>query len=116
MLANGGIAVNMLAEGQDLAVSVKDNGLGILDVLRPHVFDLFAQSSRTIAASAGGLGVGLAVVKAVAELHWRNGVGDHVLPGTAANSTLRLPIGAEAVHGLRAGVTAGNAATHFSSC
>lgn len=37
--------------------------------LMPHIFKLFSQASRAIAASAGGLGAGLAVVKAVAESH-----------------------------------------------
>jgi len=52
----GCIAVNVLADGKELVVSVKDNGLGICGALLPHIFDLFAQSSRPIATSAGGLG------------------------------------------------------------
>jgi signal transduction histidine kinase len=89
---NGCVAVNVLADGQDLVVSVKDNGLGISDALRPHIFDLFAQSSRTIAASAGGLGVGLAVVKAVAESHGGTVSATSAGPGSGSEFTLRLPI------------------------
>jgi hypothetical protein len=87
---NGCIAVNVLADGKDLVVSVRDNGLGISGALLPHIFDLFAQSSRTIAASAGGLGVGLAVVKAVAESH--GGTVSATSAGPASEFTLRLPI------------------------
>jgi signal transduction histidine kinase len=89
MPEKGCIAVNVLADGKDLVVSVKDNGLGICGALLPHIFDLFAQSSRPIATSAGGLGVGPAVVKAVAESH---GGTVSAGPGTGSEFTLRLPI------------------------
>ncbi|WP_240975319.1 sensor histidine kinase [Paraburkholderia aromaticivorans] len=88
----GCIAVNVLADGKDLVVSVKDNGLGISGALLPHIFELFAQSSRTIAASAGGLGVGLAVVKAVAESHGGRVSATSAGPGTGSEFTLRLPV------------------------
>ncbi len=89
---NGCITVNVLADGKDLIVSVKDNGLGISGALLPHVFDLFAQSSRTMASSAGGLGVGLAVVKAVAESHGGTVSATSAGPGAGSEFTLRLPI------------------------
>jgi signal transduction histidine kinase len=89
---NGCITVNVLADGEDLVVSVKDNGLGISAELLPQIFDLFAQSSRTIAASAGGLGVGLAVVRAVAESHGGTASAASAGPGAGSEFTLRLPI------------------------
>ena len=88
----GCITVNVFADHKDLVVSVKDDGLGISDALLPHIFDLFAQSSRTIAASAGGLGVGLAVVKAVAEAHGGTVSAISAGPGAGSEFTLRLPI------------------------
>ncbi|WP_341318540.1 HAMP domain-containing sensor histidine kinase [Paraburkholderia sp. IMGN_8] len=90
--ADGRITVTARAEGKDLVVSVKDNGLGISGALLPHVFDLFAQASRTLAASAGGLGVGLAVVKAIAEAHGGTVTATSAGPGTGSEFTLRLPI------------------------
>jgi signal transduction histidine kinase len=89
---HGRIAVNVLADREFLVVSVKDTGLGISDALLPHVFDLFAQSSRTISASAGGLGIGLAVVKAVAESHGGTVSAVSAGPGAGSEFTLRLPI------------------------
>ncbi|MFM0170248.1 sensor histidine kinase [Paraburkholderia sediminicola] len=89
---HGRIAVNVLADREVLIVSVKDTGLGISDALLPHVFDLFAQSSRTISASAGGLGIGLAVVKAVAESHGGTVSAVSAGPGAGSEFTLRLPI------------------------
>ncbi|KXU91168.1 hypothetical protein CI15_00865 [Paraburkholderia monticola] len=91
-LENGCITVSVLSEGKDLVVLVKDNGLGISGALLPHIFDLFAQSSRTIGASAGGLGVGLAVVKAVAESHGGTVSASSAGPGAGSEFTLRLPI------------------------
>jgi signal transduction histidine kinase len=89
---NGCITMLVFAEGKNLVVCVRDNGLGITGELLPHIFDLFAQSSRTIAASAGGLGVGLAVVKAVAESHGGTVSATSAGPGTGSEFTLRLPI------------------------
>ena len=89
---NGCITVNVHADGKDLVISVKDNGLGISAALLPYIFELFAQSSRTIAASAGGLGVGLAVVKAVAEAHGGTVSATSAGPAMGSEFTLRLPI------------------------
>jgi signal transduction histidine kinase len=89
---HGHIAVNVLADHHVLVVSVKDDGMGISDALLPHIFDLFAQSCRTIGASAGGLGVGLAVVKAVAESHDGTVSAISAGPGAGSEFTLRLPI------------------------
>lgn len=52
-----------------LILCVSDDGLGISAALLPHIFDLHAQSSRTIAASSGGPGIGLAVIRAIAHAH-----------------------------------------------
>jgi signal transduction histidine kinase len=90
--ANGDITLSVQSEAKDLIISVRDNGLGISDVVLPHVFELFAQSSRTITASAGGLGVGLAIVKAVAESHGGTASAISVGPGAGSEFTLRLPI------------------------
>ena len=91
-LENGRITVKVFADRDVLVVSVKDDGLGISDSLMPHIFELFAQASRTIAASAGGLGVGLAVVKAVAEAHDGTVSALSAGPGAGSEFTLRLPI------------------------
>jgi signal transduction histidine kinase len=89
---HGHITVNVLSDHHVLIVSVKDDGMGISDALLPHIFDLFAQSCRTIGASAGGLGVGLAVVKAVAESHDGTVSAMSAGPGAGSEFTLRLPI------------------------
>ncbi|WP_162256928.1 ATP-binding protein [Noviherbaspirillum sp. Root189] len=50
-------------------IIIRDNGIGIPADLQPHVFDLFRQASRTPDRSQGGLGLGLALVKSLMELH-----------------------------------------------
>jgi signal transduction histidine kinase len=89
---NGCISLKVLADRDVLVLSVKDDGMGISDSLLPHIFDLFAQASRTIEASAGGLGVGLAVVKAVAESHGGTVTAFSAGPCLGSEFTLRLPI------------------------
>ncbi|QJE01255.1 GAF domain-containing protein [Massilia forsythiae] len=65
----GRLAVCMDSTAQQVSVSVSDNGIGIPAELLPTVFDLFSQAERTPDRAQGGLGLGLALVKSLAELH-----------------------------------------------
>jgi len=66
----GDIEVLAQVEANDwLSIIVQDNGPGIAADLRPLVFELFTQDPRTLDRSRGGLGIGLALVKRLAELH-----------------------------------------------
>ena len=88
----GAIEMDVLTEGVDLVIRVSDNGPGISVLLLPHIFDLFVQSNRTIDACAGGLGIGLAVVKAIAVSHGGTVSATSNGPGTGSQFTLRLPV------------------------
>jgi PAS domain S-box-containing protein len=48
---------------------VRDNGVGIDEKLLPHIFDLFTQADRSLARSAGGLGIGLSLAHRLVDLH-----------------------------------------------
>ncbi|MBA3504769.1 MAG: response regulator [Betaproteobacteria bacterium] len=50
-------------------VRVRDNGMGIDEKLLPRIFDLFTQADRSLARSAGGLGIGLSLAHRLVELH-----------------------------------------------
>ena len=50
-------------------VRIRDNGMGIEPKHLPHVFDLFTQADRSLARSAGGLGIGLSLAHRLVELH-----------------------------------------------
>jgi signal transduction histidine kinase/ActR/RegA family two-component response regulator len=65
----GAIHLRMAVRGAQIELSVRDNGIGIAPELQPRVFDLFAQAERTADRSQGGLGLGLALVKSLVELH-----------------------------------------------
>jgi signal transduction histidine kinase len=65
----GRIAVRVAVEATDVVVTVADNGVGIAPELRARVFDAFVQGTLPATARNGGLGVGLAVVKQLVEMH-----------------------------------------------
>ena len=71
---------------------VRDNGSGIGPDLLPVVFDLFTQGSRTLDRTQGGLGLGLALVRKLVDLH--GGRVDAASPGLGRGSTftVRLPL------------------------
>ena len=54
---------------EQVVMRVRDTGVGISPVLLPHVFDLFTQADRSLDRSQGGLGIGLALVRRLTELH-----------------------------------------------
>ncbi len=67
--AGGEIVVRATQRQGQLRVSIQDNGIGIDRELLPRVFDLFQQGRVTTDRAAGGLGIGLAIVKSLVELH-----------------------------------------------
>jgi PAS domain S-box-containing protein len=65
----GNIHLKMEVQDEQVILRVRDNGIGIEPELQPHLFGLFAQAKRSSARSQGGLGLGLALVKSLVELH-----------------------------------------------
>nr|HEX4314820.1 ATP-binding protein [Kofleriaceae bacterium] len=89
--AGGRIAVAASADGDDVAVSVTDNGRGISHELLPHVFDLFVQERQNIDRARGGLGLGLAIVRNLVQLHGGRIDAASAGPGRGSTFTVRLP-------------------------
>jgi len=87
----GEIQLRLEVNTDTLALSIEDNGIGMPAELQPHVFELFTQAERTADRTQGGLGIGLALVKNLAELH--GGTISCFSEGKARGSrfTLRLP-------------------------
>jgi len=88
---NGRLAIRMDLTRDQVLLSVSDSGIGIPADLLPTVFDLFSQAERTPDRAQGGLGLGLALVKSLVELH-----GGMVTVASAGRNqgsefTLRLP-------------------------
>ena len=93
----GAIAVALRRDGDDALLTVTDDGRGIDPAAQDSVFDLFYQADATPDRTQGGLGIGLTLVKALAELH---GGSVHLHSdgkGRGTRVELRLPRAADAV-------------------
>ena len=73
-------------------LSVKDTGLGIERSLLPRVFDPFVQADRSMERSRGGIGLGLALVKGLAELHGGTVRAASDGPGKGSEFVVELPL------------------------
>jgi signal transduction histidine kinase/CheY-like chemotaxis protein len=86
--------VTLAAERRDaeVVITVSDTGIGIAADFLPHVFERFRQAESTEARSHGGLGLGLAIVRQLVELH--GGKAEVASPGRGrgATFTIRLPV------------------------
>jgi len=67
--AGGRVRVRTEKDGQNASVIVEDTGIGIAPDFLPHVFDRFRQADGSRTRRHGGLGLGLAIVQALAKLH-----------------------------------------------
>jgi signal transduction histidine kinase len=65
----GKIGITVSSSVDTVRIEISDNGAGIAPEFIPQIFDLFAQSDRTLDRSQGGLGIGLSVVKKLVEMH-----------------------------------------------
>jgi signal transduction histidine kinase/ActR/RegA family two-component response regulator len=77
--------------GDDAVITVRDNGTGIAADALPRVFDMFSQAGRSIERTSGGLGIGLALVKGLVEMHGGTVAASSDGPGTGSTFTVRLP-------------------------
>ncbi len=66
---HGRIVLSMAVHAHEVVLCVEDNGIGMTDEVLGSVFGLFTQAERTADRSQGGLGIGLALVKSLVELH-----------------------------------------------
>ncbi len=87
----GTIWVRASEEGQEVVCRVQDTGIGIFPPVLPQIFDLFAQAPEVRDISGGGIGVGLALVRQIVELH--GGTVQAKSPGIGKGSefSFRLP-------------------------
>lgn len=87
----GHISLTAGPEGDEAVIRVRDTGAGIAPELLPHIFELFTQAEWTTDRSQGGLGIGLALVRNLVELH--GGTISASSPGRGRGSefVVRLP-------------------------
>ncbi len=90
--AGGNIRLAMHLEHKQVVLTVEDDGIGLTADLIPHIFELFVQSERSSDRSAGGLGLGLALVKSLVELHGGKASGASAGLGQGSVFTVTLPL------------------------
>jgi signal transduction histidine kinase len=86
------ISVNARRAGNEVIVSVADDGTGIEPELLPRIFDLFVQASRTLDRRHGGLGIGLTLVQRIVKLHGGSIEAHSEGLGHGAQFIVRLPV------------------------
>jgi hypothetical protein len=94
--AGGKIEVAAVRRGELLEISVKDSGRGIAPGFLPHVFERFRQDDASSTRSVGGLGLGLAIVRQLVELHRGTVSAESDGHGRGSTFIVRLPT----IHGL----------------
>ncbi|HZR84026.1 MAG TPA: ATP-binding protein [Candidatus Binatia bacterium] len=85
------IDVSLERDGPDVAVRVRDDGVGIPPDILPRVFDLFVQADGALYRARGGLGIGLTLVKRIVELHGGRVEARSAGLGQGAEFVVRLP-------------------------
>jgi PAS domain S-box-containing protein len=92
--AGGRVWLGAARVGGEAVITVRDTGLGIPAEMLPHIFDMFAQVNRTLGRAQGGLGIGLALVRRLVELHGGRVEARSAGEGTGSEFVVRLPMAA----------------------
>ena len=87
----GAIAIGLQRDRDYVVLTIEDDGIGISPELLPRVFDLFVQGARAAHGSPGGLGIGLALVRRLVQLHGGSVEAATRGPGHGSIFIVRLP-------------------------
>jgi signal transduction histidine kinase/CheY-like chemotaxis protein len=88
----GRVIIRLERKGSKVVVSVEDNGQGINPQFLPYVFERFRQADSTYVRRIGGLGLGLAIVRHLVELHGGTVVAQSSGKDRGAKFTISLPV------------------------
>jgi len=90
--SGGRIEIGLINEGVTAAFVVKDTGQGIDPGFLPHVFEMFRQADGSNRRRHGGLGIGLALVRQLVQLHGGTISAESEGPNKGSRFTVRLPL------------------------
>ena len=90
--AGGSIRLCAEQEGDRIAVSIRDTGIGIDPEMLPSIFEIYSQANPEFARSHGGLGIGLSLAKGLVELHGGTIEARSEGRGRGSEFIVRLPI------------------------
>jgi signal transduction histidine kinase len=88
----GRIELRVGRESQQAVIHVLDNGRGIAAEMLPRIFDLFTHCDQPLDRAVGGLGIGLAIVRQLVEMHGGSVRAASEGPGTGTEIVVRLPL------------------------
>ena len=87
----GRITVRLEEDVDEIVLTVSDNGQGIDSSFLPHIFEIFRQADASTNRTQSGMGIGLAVVQQLVELHGGSVTANSAGKGKGATFTIRLP-------------------------
>jgi len=90
--SGGSVNVRLARDAQDGMITVRDTGIGIRAEFLPHIFERFRQGDSTSTRIHGGLGLGLAIVRHLVDLHGGTVAARSAGEGRGATFTVRLPL------------------------
>jgi signal transduction histidine kinase/ActR/RegA family two-component response regulator len=93
----GRVALTALRNGNEVEISVRDNGIGIPAEMLPCVFEMFTQVDSSLEKAHGGLGIGLTIVKRLTELHGGSVQVRSEGPGRGSEFVVRMPLAEKAM-------------------
>jgi len=88
----GRITLSAAESGSEVLIRIRDNGIGIPPELMPMIFNLFTQLDRTSGPSQSGLGIGLALVQRLVEMHGGSVAARSEGLGKGSEFLIRLPL------------------------
>jgi diguanylate cyclase len=87
----GEVGLSVALAGEDVVITVSDNGIGITEQTLPHIFEPFVQDIRAIGLNGIGAGIGLTVVRTLVEAHGGTVVASSAGGNLGSSFVVRLP-------------------------
>jgi len=88
----GEVILRAVQTGTEVEIRIRDNGIGIPPDLMPMIFNLFTQLDRSSGPAQSGLGIGLALVQRLVEMHGGSVTAHSDGPGRGSEFVIRLPL------------------------